>query len=410
MKTWLLLMFSLFGLLSLGQKADAVWQGSVTIVVDTLTDTLDGSSCTLRAAISAANTNTAVQGCPPGSFGHDTITFSVDGVILLTQPGADDYNLVGDLDIWEPLTIVGNGIDRTVVDAGGIDRVFDVHPTTFPAEQSVTLQDLTIQGGQSAGFGGGVRHNSGSLTLQEVALTSNVAETGGGLASLATAIIYNSTISDNQADYGAGIAHLMPDKELDIIASTINNNLAEIEGGGLLIEDGKAHLLNSTLARNNATFGSGLMNKGDLTAVHLTIAANGLDSNSGYGLQNEPGAAVLFLHTLFAANLPANCAGDWAQATAPLPNLASDDSCPQFSLSNTDPLLGPLKDNGGPTSTYMPPVDSPAVDTGDISLCAEVATDQRGYNRWYNAASPCDLGAVERDGVLLIYLPIVAQP
>jgi hypothetical protein len=58
----------------------------------------------------------------------------------------------------------------------------------------------------------------------------------------------------------------------------------------------------------------------------------------------------------------------------------------------------------------MPPVHSPAVDTGDISLCAEVATDQRGYNRWYNTDSPCDLGAVEHDGVLLIYLPIVAQP
>jgi CSLREA domain-containing protein len=97
MKSWLLLMFSLLGLLSLGQKADAVSHGPATIVVDTLTDTLDGSSCTLRAAISAANTNTAVQGCPPGSIGHDTITFGVDGVILLTQPGTDDYNLVGDL-------------------------------------------------------------------------------------------------------------------------------------------------------------------------------------------------------------------------------------------------------------------------------------------------------------------------
>jgi CSLREA domain-containing protein len=410
MKIWLLLMFSLLGMLSLGQKADAVWQRSAVIVVDTLTDTLDGSSCTLRAAISAANTNTAVQGCPPGSFGLDTITFNVAGVILLTQPGADDYNLVGDLDIWEPLTIVGNGIDKTVVDANGIDRVFDVHPTTFPTEQTVILQDLTIQGGQTAGFGGGIRHNSGLLTLQEVVLTDNVAETGGGLASLATTAIYNSAISNNQAERGAGIAQLMPDKELDIIASTIDNNLANIEGGGLLIEDGKAFILNSTLTLNNANFGSGLMNKGDLTAVHLTIAANGLENNSGYGLQNEPGAVALFLHTLFSANLPANCVGDWALATAPVPNLASDDSCPQFSLSNTPPLLGPLQDNGGPTLTYMPEAGSPAIDAGDISLCAEVATDQRGYNRWHIAASHCDLGAVERGGVLLIYLPIVAQP
>ncbi|MBE2198737.1 MAG: CSLREA domain-containing protein [Anaerolinea sp.] len=410
MKNWLLLMFSLLGILSLGQKADAVWQGSATIVVDTLTDTLDGSSCTLRAAISAANTNTAVQGCPPGSFGHDTISFGVDGVILLTQPGADDYNLVGDLDIWEPLTIVGNGINRTVVDAGGIDRVLDVHPTTFPTEQSVILQNLTIQRGQTDGFGGGIRHNSGSLTLQEVVLTNNVAETGGGLASLATAVIFNSTISDNQADRGAGIAQLMPDEALHIIASIIDTNLAEIEGGGLLIEEGEAEILNSTITLNDASFGSGIMNKGDTTAVHVTIAANGLESNSGHGLQNEPGAAALLLHTLFAANLPTNCAGDWTQVTAPVPNLASDNSCQTFTLSNIQPLLGPLQDNGGPTLTYMPEADSPAIDAGDISLCVEVGTDQRGYSRFHTANSQCDLGAVERDGALLIYLPVLVKP
>ena len=58
----------------------------------------------------------------------------------------------------------------------------------------------------------------------------------------------------------------------------------------------------------------------------------------------------------------------------------------------SDPLLGPLADNGGSTKTLMPSVGSPAVDGGDDAMCA--LTDQRGVARPQGAH--CDLGAVER--------------
>ena len=35
---------------------------------------------------------------------------------------------------------------------------------------------------------------------------------------------------------------------------------------------------------------------------------------------------------------------------------------------NTDPVLGPLQDNGGPTFTHALLPDSPAIDAGDPSL------------------------------------------
>jgi hypothetical protein len=63
-----------------------------------------------------------------------------------------------------------------------------------------------------------------------------------------------------------------------------------------------------------------------------------------------------------------------------------------------DPLLGPLRDNGGPTSTMAPAAGSPVVDQG---AAFGLTTDQRGLPRpsdlatIANAADGSDLGAVE---------------
>jgi hypothetical protein len=56
---------------------------------------------------------------------------------------------------------------------------------------------------------------------------------------------------------------------------------------------------------------------------------------------------------------------------------------------DTDPMLGPLADNGGPTLTALPLAGSPLVD----SAGACTGADQRGIGRPQGAA--CDRGAVE---------------
>lgn len=75
-------------------------------------------------------------------------------------------------------------------------------------------------------------------------------------------------------------------------------------------------------------------------------------------------------------------------------NLCSDASClwtTSTSLSNTDPKLGPLADNGGPTPTLALLPGSPAIDAGNPPEAP--AADQRGVPRPVGKA--CDIGAFE---------------
>jgi len=86
-------------------------------------------------------------------------------------------------------------------------------------------------------------------------------------------------------------------------------------------------------------------------------------------------------------------------------NLSSDGTC-NFSgpgdLNNTDPVLGPLQNNGGPTQTQALLPGSPAIDAGNPNGCTDgngnlLKTDQRGAPRHDKEdTGGCDMGAFER--------------
>jgi hypothetical protein len=95
-------------------------------------------------------------------------------------------------------------------------------------------------------------------------------------------------------------------------------------------------------------------------------------------------------------------------------NLDSGSSCGLAAtgdISNTNPLLGLLTNNGGPLAADgLPPFTqalskgSPAINTIPNAACA-VASDERGEPR--PAGSGCDIGAYEAQ--YMIYLPLIMR-
>jgi hypothetical protein len=81
-------------------------------------------------------------------------------------------------------------------------------------------------------------------------------------------------------------------------------------------------------------------------------------------------------------------------------NLLSDGGSNAPNLTNsivkTDPGLGLLANNGGPTQTMLPAYGSLAVDALSVGACT-LNMGQRGQPRPQNRA--CDMGAVELDRI-----------
>jgi CSLREA domain-containing protein len=250
------------------------WRGiaqAATFTVNDLNDAVDANpsdgmcatatgSCTLRAAIQQAN---ALGGGPAGAH----IINLPAGTYKLTigGPGEDDA-ATGDLDIKTDVTIAGSGEIKPIVDAGGIDRAFDVF-----AGSTATIRDLTIINGhiaQNTEKGGAVQNN-GHLTLDSVnvqeseagksATQSPYLEGGGVFNGLeGTLTIINSAISKNIA-YGAHAGGIYNLGSLSISGSTISANQAASWGGGIYNGNASSAEIGSTTISGNRSFhGAGI--------------------------------------------------------------------------------------------------------------------------------------------------------
>jgi len=293
------------------------------------------------------------------------------------------------LTIGISMKIVGSGANTTILDGGGVARVITISSNTA----HVTLSGVTITHGHSLHDGGGI-FNNGVLTLLRTAVTSNRAQLscppgqqcgqrGGGIfnAPGATLAIGFSTISGNSASLsncsvfhcGAAGGGIYNGGTLTLYNSTVSGNTAgpSARGSGIY-SAGKAVIRSSTLGNNGTAVGAGIYGTANL---QNSIVANGISST--------------------------NCGG---AVTSSGYNLSNDGSCNFMNagdLNNTNPSLGPLQYNGGPTQTMSLPVASPAVDAGNPNGCADglghlLKTDQRGKPRPdAEDTAGCDMGAYE---------------
>jgi len=391
-----------------GSSTPTATSGPQTVIFVTYNgDELNSNgNCSLREAIRAANTHTAVDACPAG-VGQVTIQLTTGAYPLSLTGQFEDTALTGDLDITADLNINGAGTGNTVIDANGIDGVFEVFG---PAK--ATFSNLAIvRGDVRPNNGGGLSVNQGaSVTLESVYFNANFAAHGAGILNDGITIINNSTFIGNVAtDDGGGIRN---DNLMTITNSTISANLAAYGSGGGLENHGTLTLTNSTIQGNQAGHtgfglyaGYGPISTGSVTYLNnVTIEQN---QPSSYGEFVSPNGE-LFVEPISTVQIKNsilyNCAGPLNSAGY---NLIQDlTDCiltgnTRGNIIGVNSGLGPLQANGGPTDTQALLTGSPAIDAGNPLGCTNNAgqiltTDQRGVVR--PQGTVCDIGAFEYEG------------
>jgi len=147
-----------------------------------------------------------------------------------------------------------------------------------------------------------------------------------------------------------------------------------MSGGGLSTFFSSLYVANSTISGNSAPSGGGIYNDRQSSVVEI--------SNT----------------ILSAGALGENIFNNGGTITSDGYNLSSDDGGGYLTgpgdQINTDPLLGPLQDNGGSTFTHALLPGSPAIDAGDPTFSPPPSTDQRGCPRVSNGR--IDIGSFER--------------
>ena len=278
-------------------------------------------------------------------------------------------------------------------------RIFNLMPG-----RSVTIQGLTISNGFAPGFGcgGGILDEGSSLSLINCTVSGNSTDgTGGGMCAdaNATLTIDSSTLSGNYAgDYGGAIAN---GGTLTINNSTLSGNRGEFAAGAILNGfngDASLTVSNSTLSGNTTQLhGGGIFNGGQSTISNSTLSGN--SGMTAGAIVNRLGTLDIESTILNRGEVGPNISNDSGAVTSHGYNLSSDDGGGVLNgpgdQINTNPVLGPLQNNGGPTFTHELLPGSPAIDTGDPNFTPPPFFDQRGqgFPRVVNGRS--DKGSFE---------------
>jgi len=379
----------------------------------TVTNTNDSGPGSLRQALAVAHDG-------------DRITFAVSGTITLTS---------GALVVAKNVTISGPGADHLSIVGIQFQSVFSVGAATISGLTirdgavginggMLTVMNCVISGNSRSGI-----ENGSSLTV----VNSNISDNHTGIFNITgelgvvTATILSTTVSGNSAGGVVAAPHFFGGRayitiidctisgnfsmtggggifatntSLSVANSTISGNSTGSSGGGISVSGSGlvpgSSIVNSTISGNSAgTSGGGIYNNSSLDVTLSTITGN--SAPSGGGIYNV--GSVEVSNTIRNAGASGeNIFNDGGTVTSVGYNLSSDDGGGYLTgpgdQINTDPLLGPLQDNGGPTLTHALLPGSPAIDAGDPNFSPPPFDDQRGCPRVINGR--IDIGSFER--------------
>jgi hypothetical protein len=333
---------------------------------------------------------------------------------------------------FQNITITGGDINGALLEGGGIYAGGTVTVTN----STITANSITGVAFGSVLLGGGI-YAGGTVTVTNSTITANSLTggsgsivQGGGIYAGGTVTVTNSTITGNSANggsesivQGGGIyAGSMTLTNSTITGNSANGGSESIVQGGGIFAGSSVTVTNSTITANSLTGGTlsivqggGIYAGGTVTLVYATIvdntaatAANIAGELTSFGsvvAQPLGGGAncALSLTTSHGYNLEDDAGASCGFSTG------TDDLAP-----GTNPDLGLLGFNGGPTQTMVPEPDSPLINGIPNGSCESdgasgIMTDQRGFPRPSPPGGACDIGAVQVQSTTLVASATLSQ-
>lgn len=380
---------------------------------------------TLRQALYCANDTDIVE------IAHGCTSFTVATAPMIVR--ASSVTLRGPGDV--PVVISGGGVTKQIVHEGkgtlSIKNLFITGGYYYNARDqggggcissqgSVSLDSvdvgncILIPAANNVGRGGAIyAHDQVTLTSSTV-MGSSVGSAqatehpvtkgqGGGIWG-ASVSLTRSSVTGNKVGRASPMAiggGVFAINELDVDGSTIALNFSTGNTGGA--SSGSLNMLNSTVAYNTSTSAfAGVYARSSATAIASTISKNAsAASGSAAGLYT-PSSNVRLNSSIFWENRAGGAQNDLfvlgvtaGISSNNLVGVSNNASLLPPDTISSDPELGPLQDNGGPTFTMAPSATSPVIDRGNNTVNAPF--DQRGLPRVAGFAA--DIGALELDVV-----------
>ena len=223
------------------------------------------------------------------AIGLVTGTLTLNQNVALTTKEAADFT--NGITINKDITIDGKG---HTIDAKNLGRIFSIGEGF-----TVTLTNATLINGKATE--GGAIYNDGSLTLSDVKLSDNAADSyGGAVFNNGELVVSDSVFDANDivnrgsasVDYGGAAIYNWYDGVLTVSGSNFTNNIKNYKNGdrlvGAITTIGGATVSGSNFVNNSGRWGGAISTAGYLLAGDdvntLTVSGSTFKENGGlYG-------------------------------------------------------------------------------------------------------------------------------
>ena len=231
-------------------------------------------------------------------------------------PIGDGSSLGGGIMNMGDLTLQNSLVQKNQADQGG--GICNYPNARLTLDNTMVAQNTAAaaSGPSSNSRGGGIINSIGSqLTMQNKSVVEfNNATRGGGIDNVGTLLVSaGSAIQQNRASTDGGAVYNEGSHNVVIDGSTISLNTAQ-SGGGIYNRDGSVTLRNKAqVAQNDAQNGAGVYQTTDGFATTLALFSSSITNNvatqNGGGVFNQNGTVALDAKSKVANNSPNNCTG-----------------------------------------------------------------------------------------------------